>query len=366
MIIVLKKDAQKKQIDYITKKISKLGLKPLYLPGTEKTVIGAVGDESVLSRLNLESLPSVERVVPILRPYKAVSREFKEQDTIIEVEGERIGSKDFTMIAGPCSIESKKQLLGIALNLKKLGVKFLRGGAYKPRTSPYSFTGLEEEGLRILKEVKEETGLITVTELMDTKDLKLVSKHTDIIQIGSRNMQNFKLLKEIGQIRKPVILKRGFAATIEELLLAAEYIVSAGNPNVILCERGIRTFETATRNTLDINAIPLLKELTHLPVIGDPSHACGKRSLIIPLTKAIAAAGADGAIIETHTTPEKALSDREQQLNIEEFSRLMHEVQPLVELIRHDYSGKHKKLSKNSLCFRIHAKIGDFRCTENL
>ncbi|MBI2548471.1 3-deoxy-7-phosphoheptulonate synthase [Candidatus Woesearchaeota archaeon] len=334
MIIVLKKDTQKKQIDYIMKKISELGLKPLYLPGTEKTVIGAIGDERVLRSLNLESLPSVEKVVPILKPYKAVSREFKAEDTVIEVEGEKIGSKDFTMVVGPCAIESKQQLLEIALKLKKLGVKFLRGGAYKPRTSPYSFTGLEEKGLKILKEVKEKTGLITVTELMDTRDFKLVSEHTDIIQIGSRNMQNFKLLKEVGQSKKPVILKRGFAATIEEFLLAAEYIVSEGNPNVILCERGIRTFETATRNTFDINAIPLLKELTHLPIIGDPSHGCGKRSLIIPLTKAIVAAGADGAIIEAHTSPEKALSDGDQQLNIEEFSKLMNEVQPLIELTR--------------------------------
>jgi len=334
MIIILKKDAQKKQIDYITEKISELGLKPLYLPGTEKTVIGAIGDERILKTLNLESLPSVERVVPVLKPYKAVSREFKSDDTVIEVGGQTINGKKFTMMAGPCSIESKEQLLEIASQLKELGVNFLRGGAFKPRTSPYAFTGLEKEGLEILREVKEETGQITVTELTDTRDIELVSEYSDIIQIGARNMHNFRLLKEVGQSAKPVILKRGFAATIEEFLLAAEYIVSEGNPNVILCERGIRTFETATRNTLDINAIPLLKELTHLPVIGDPSHASGRRSLILPLTRAIIAAGADGAIIEAHTEPEKALSDKDQQLSMDEFSNLMREIKPLVELIR--------------------------------
>ncbi|MDO8480454.1 MAG: 3-deoxy-7-phosphoheptulonate synthase [Nanoarchaeota archaeon] len=332
MIIVVGKEASKKQIDYIIGKISELGLKPLYLPGTEKTVIGAIGDERVLSQLNLESLSCVEKVVPILKPYRAVSREFRKQDTIVEVKGHKIGGSHFAMIAGPCSIESQAQFREAATRLKTLGISFVRGGAFKPRTSPYSFTGLEGEGLQILKEVKEETGQIMVTELMDTRDFDAVCAHTDIIQIGARNMQNFKLLKQVGQGNLPVLLKRGYAATIEEFLLAAEYIVSEGNPNVILCERGIRTFETAYRNTLDINAIPLLKQLTHLPVIADPSHGCGKRSLISPLTKAIVAAGADGAMIEVHPSPETALSDGDQQLNIEDFAQLLVELRPYLKL----------------------------------
>jgi len=332
MIIVLKKEAQKKQIDYIIEKIAGLGLKPLYMPGTEKIVIGAIGDERVLRSLNLESLPCVEQVVPILKPYKAVSREFKQEDTIVEVRGQSIGGNKFTMIAGPCAIESEEQFLATATALRAQGINFLRGGAYKPRTSPYSFTGLEEKGLEILKRVAEKTGMLTVTEVVDTMDIPVVSEHADILQIGARNMHNFRLLKKIGQTQKPVVLKRGLAATIEEFLLAAEYIVSEGNPRVILCERGIRTFETATRNTFDINAVPLLKQITHLPVIGDPSHGSGKRSLILPLTKAIVAAGGDGALIETHISPETALSDGEQQLNMAEFKRLLDEVTPLAQL----------------------------------
>jgi len=332
MIIVLKKEAQKKQIDYIIEKIAGLGLKPLYMPGTEKIVIGAIGDERVLRSLNLESLPCVEQVVPILKPYKAVSREFKQEDTIVEVRGQSIGGNKFTMIAGPCAIESEEQFLATATALRAQGINFLRGGAYKPRTSPYSFTGLEEKGLEILKRVAEKTGMLTVTEVIDTMDIPVVSEHADILQIGARNMHNSRLLKKIGQTQKPVVLKRGLAATIEEFLLAAEYIVSEGNPRVILCERGIRTFETATRNTFDINAVPLLKQITHLPVIGDPSHGSGKRSLILPLTKAIVAAGGDGALIETHISPETALSDGEQQLNMAEFKRLLDEVTPLAQL----------------------------------
>jgi 3-deoxy-7-phosphoheptulonate synthase len=332
MIIVLKKEAQQKQIDYILKKISDLGLKPLYMPGTEKTVIGAIGDERVLKSLNLEALPSVEQVVPILKPYKAVSRDFKQEDTLVKVKDRFIGGKSFTVIAGPCAVESKEQMLATATALRAQGVIFLRGGAYKPRTSPYSFTGLEEKGLAILKMTAEKTGMLAVTEVVDTADIQIVSDHADILQIGSRNMHNFRLLKKVGQTQKPVILKRGLAATIEEFLLAAEYIVSEGNANVILCERGIRTFETATRNTFDINAIPLLKQMTHLPVIGDPSHGSGKRSLIVPLTRAIVAAGADGAIIEAHISPEDALSDGEQQLNMAEFQVLMDEIRPLARL----------------------------------
>jgi 3-deoxy-7-phosphoheptulonate synthase len=334
MIIVLKKDAQKKQIDYILKKISDMGLKPLYMPGTEKTVIGAIGDERVLRGLNLEALPSVEQVVPILKPYKAVSREFKQEDTIVEVGDCAIGGSGFTMIAGPCAIESEEQLFQTATALRGMGVRFLRGGAYKPRTSPYAFTGLEEKGLRILKDVGERVGMKTVTEVIDTADIDVVSEHADVLQIGARNMHNFRLLKKVGQTRKPVLLKRGMSATIEEFLLAAEYIVSEGNARVILCERGIRTFETATRNTFDINALALLKQITHLPVIGDPSHGTGKRGLIIPITKAIVAAGGDGAIVEAHISPETALSDGEQQLNMADFGRLMEEVRPLVEVCK--------------------------------
>lgn len=334
MIIVLRPDATPEQIDYIIKRIEKLGLKTMISKGVERTIIGVIGPEDILRIQPLEVFPGVEKVMPVLAPYKLVSRDFKPQDTIVEITKEvKIGGKEVIVIAGPCSIESKEQLLEVAKKIKSAGAKILRGGAFKPRTSPYSFQGLGKEGLRILKEVSKEVGLPTITEVMDTRDVELVSQYTDILQIGARNMQNFNLLKEIGQTKKPVLLKRGLSATIKELLMSAEYILSGGNFNVILCERGIRTFEDATRNTLDLSAIPVIKQLSHLPIIVDPSHATGKWNLIGPLSKAAVAGGGDGLLIEVHPKPEEALSDGPQQLLPEKFAELMKELKKIAQAI---------------------------------
>ncbi|MHB9097024.1 MAG: 3-deoxy-7-phosphoheptulonate synthase, partial [Syntrophales bacterium] len=279
-------------------------------------------------------LPGVEKVVPILKAYKLAGREFRDKDTVIRVGDVQIGAGEFTVMAGPCSIESEEQLMESGYVAKKAGAKILRGGAFKPRTSPYSFQGMEEEGLKLLRKVSEKVGLPVVTEVMNTTDVDLVEEYSDILQIGARNVQNFALLKRVGHCRKPILLKRGMMTTIEELLMSAEYILSEGNQEVILCERGIRTFETATRNTLDISAVPVLKELTHLPVIIDPSHACGHAKYVIPLTRAAVAVGADGAIVEIHPQPEKAFSDGAQSLRPEEFYRLMDEVNLLTDTMR--------------------------------
>lgn len=330
MIIVLKPQATEKDANEILDKISSLGLKPLYMPGVERTVLGALGDERILRQLHLDSYPMVDEIKPVLSPYKLVSRELQAHDSIISIGGVKVGGGNFTVIAGPCSVESQDQLFGISEMIKEQQIPLLRGGAFKPRTSPYSFQGLGEEGLKLLKSAKDIYGLPVVSEIIDPNDADLMAEYIDCYQIGARNMQNFRLLEAVGKQQKPVLLKRGMSATIEELLLAAEYIINAGNPNVILCERGIRTFETATRNTLDLNAVALLKEKTHLPVFVDPSHGTGVKSLINPLSRAAAAVGADGIIVETHLNPKEALSDGHQALTADDFAQLMADIKPFI------------------------------------
>jgi 3-deoxy-7-phosphoheptulonate synthase len=340
MIILMKKNATEEQINQVTEWITSVGYQTHLSRGVERTIIGAIGDDR--GRIQLKSaafLPGVEKIVPILKPYKLAGREFQEKDTVIQVGEVRIGGPEFTVIAGPCSIESEEQMMECGYVAKKAGAKILRGGAFKPRTSPYSFQGMEEEGLKLLKKVGERTGMPVVTEVMNTTDVDMIEEYSDILQIGARNVQNFALLKRIGQCQKPVLLKRGLMTTIEELLMSAEYILSAGNGQVILCERGIRTFETATRNTLDISAVPVLKELTHLPVIIDPSHAAGHAKYIIPLTRAAVAVGADGVIVEIHPEPEKAVCDGPQSLRPEQFYRLMDEINILEAAMRDGIGG---------------------------
>jgi 3-deoxy-7-phosphoheptulonate synthase len=340
MIILLKKNATQEQIDQVTEWISSAGFKPHLSQGVERTLIGAIGDDRGKTHLKSAAfLPGVETVIPILKPYKLASREFKEDDTVVRVGDVRIGGGEFIVMAGPCSVESNEQMMECGYVVKKAGARILRGGAYKPRTSPYSFQGMEEEGLKLLKMVGEKMGMPVVTEVMNTTDVDLVEAYSDILQIGTRNMQNFALLKKVGRSRRPALLKRGMMTTIEELLMSAEYILSEGNEQIILCERGIRTFETATRNTLDISAVPVLKELTHLPVIIDPSHASGYARYVIPLTRAAVAVGADGVIVEVHPEPEKALSDGPQSLRPEQFYRLMDEVNLLADTMRRGIGG---------------------------
>ncbi|MBU2227172.1 MAG: 3-deoxy-7-phosphoheptulonate synthase [Proteobacteria bacterium] len=335
MIIVMKKNATQEQIDHVTEWIKSVGYHPHLSQGVERTLIGAIGDDRGRAQLKSASfLPGVEKIMPILKPYKLASREFQEADTIVRVGEVRIGGGEFTVIAGPCSIESEEQMMECGYVAKKAGAKIIRGGAFKPRTSPYSFQGMEEEGLKLLKKVGEKLGMPVVTEVMNTTDVDLVEAYSDILQIGARNVQNFALLKKVGHCRKPVLLKRGLMTTIEELLMSAEYILSEGNDQIILCERGIRTFETATRNTLDISAVPVLKELTHLPVIVDPSHAAGHAKYVLALTRAAVAVGADGVIVEVHPEPEKAFSDGAQSLRPEQFYRLMDEVGVLENAMR--------------------------------
>jgi len=331
MIIVLKPEATKQDADEILKKIESVGLKPLYMPGDERTVLGAIGDERVLGKLHIENHPLVDRITPILTPYKLVSREANPEGTVVRINGAQIGGGHFMVIAGPCAVESYEQMQATARAVKKAGSHCLRGGAYKPRTSPYSFQGLGLEGLKILHKASEEIDLPAVTEVVEVEDVAQVDLYASAFQVGARNMQNYRLLKILGGSQKPVILKRGMAATVEDLLLAAEYIVSEGNPNVILCERGIRTFETATRNTLDLNAIPFIKQHCHLPVIVDPSHGTGVREFVAPMAKAAVACGADGLIIEVHNSPKDALSDGQQSLDPDEFALLMEDLRFFVE-----------------------------------
>jgi 3-deoxy-7-phosphoheptulonate synthase len=330
MIILMKKSATQEQIEAILEWIASLGYKAHLSQGVEATLIGAIGDDR--GKLQLQAatfLPGVEKVMPILKPYKLACREFHTGETVVTVGSVKIGGGGFTVIAGPCSVESEEQLMESGYVAKKAGAQILRGGAFKPRTSPYSFQGMEEEGLKLLRKVSEQTGLPVVTEVMNTTDVDLIEQYSDILQIGARNVQNFALLKKVGRSRRPVLLKRGMMTTIEELLMSAEYILSEGNEQVILCERGIRTFETTTRNTLDISAVPVLKERTHLPVIVDPSHASGYARYVRPLTLAALAVGADGVMIEMHPEPEKALCDGPQSLRPEEFYQLMDEVKHL-------------------------------------
>jgi len=334
MIIVLKPDVTESQIKHITEKIQKMGLKPWVSRGQERTIIGIIGTEDAVRMEPLEVYPGVEKVMPILSPFKLVSRDFKKETSVIDLgNGVKIGGKEITVMAGPCSVETEDLTLDIAKRVKEAGAKVLRGGAFKPRTSPYSFQGLGEKGLKFLKKAKDKTGLLIVTELMDLKDLRLVEKYADIIQIGARNMQNFELLKGIGRSKKPVLLKRGMSNTIKEFLMSAEYILSEGNFNVILCERGIRTFEDATRFTLDISAVPIVKNLSHLPCIVDPSHATGKWGLVGPCAKAAVAAGSDGLIIEVHPNPEEAFSDGVQSLYPDKFALLMQDLGKVAEAV---------------------------------
>ncbi|MDP8233868.1 MAG: 3-deoxy-7-phosphoheptulonate synthase [Candidatus Saelkia tenebricola] len=336
MIIVLKSDVTQNQIDHITEKIKSLGLTPMISKGVEKSIIGVIGEEDILRSQPLEVFPGIEKVIPILAPYKLVSREFKSEDTVIDIKGVCIGGKKVVNIAGPCAVESYEQLKSIAEAIKKAGSVVLRGGAFKPRTSPYSFQGLGEEGLKILRRVGDELNMVIVTEIMDARDLVLIEKYADIIQIGARNMQNFTLLREVGLSKKPVLLKRGISATIKEFLMAAEYILSGGNFQVMLCERGIRTFETETRFTLDINAISVIKQKSHLPVIVDPSHGTGKWNLVAAAARASIAAGADGLMIEVHNSPEDASSDGEQSLVPEKYIELVQTLRSVAKAVGRD------------------------------
>ncbi len=327
MIIITRANVSDAEIDHIRERIESVGMRTHLSRGESRTIIGCIGDESLLQELPLRSLPGVESVMPVLKPYKLASREFAADRTVVRVGGRdanaSFGANVITVIAGPCSVENRKMLLSSAELVRDAGATMLRGGAFKPRTSPYAFQGLGAEALKLLAEVRAETGLPVVTEVMDTRQVDLVAEHADMLQVGARNMQNFALLAELGRVRRPVLLKRGLSATIKELLMAAEYIMANGNHDVVLCERGIRTYETATRNTLDIGAIPVLKRETHLPVIVDPSHAGGDASLVAPLSFAAIAAGADGLIVEVHPDPECALSDGDQSLAPPAFARMM-------------------------------------------
>ncbi|GLR48757.1 3-deoxy-7-phosphoheptulonate synthase [Sphingomonas astaxanthinifaciens] len=333
MIIVLKPEAPADSAERLIAKIADAGLKPLHMPGAERVVLGALGDERVLAELALDSDPAVESVKPILAPYKLVSRELQAHDTVVEVGGVAIGGDRLAVIAGPCAVESPEQLHETASAVKKAGATLLRAGAYKPRTSPYGFSGHGLEGLRILREVGDDLGLPVVTEVMDTADVAAVADAADCLQIGARNMQNFALLRAVGAAGRPVLLKRGLSATIQEWLLAAEYLMAAGNAQVILCERGIRTFEPATRNTLDLNAVPYVKNKTHLPIIVDPSHGTGARDLVPPMSLAATAAGADGLMIEVHRDPAVAMSDGAQSLYPHQFEALMAALAPVAAAI---------------------------------
>ena len=336
MIIILKPKADAAVVEELMRRIADEGLQPLHMPGRERVVLGAIGDERVLERLHLDSHPQVEEVKRVLAPYQLVSREAHDQDSIVPIGGLEVGGGSFAVIAGPCAIESAEQMGETAEAVREAGGHGLRGGAFKPRSSPYSFQGLGTEGLEILQRVSQATGLPTVTEVVEVQDVEEVERYADCFQIGTRNMQNFRLLKAVGASCKPVILKRGMAAKLDDLLLAAEYVVSAGNSNVILCERGIRTFETAMRNTLDLAAVPYLKERTHLPVLVDPSHGTGLRELVTPVALGAAAVGADGLLVEVHCDPAEALSDGRQSLYPPQFADLMTRLKPLLAALGRD------------------------------
>jgi 3-deoxy-7-phosphoheptulonate synthase len=336
MIISMKLHSTKTEIAEVKARIEEFGYKVHSIEGEQRVVIGAVGTGDVTGILeSLEAMPQVEKAVRISAPYKFVSKEFRQAKTEIKAAGTVIGGDEFIVMAGPCSVENEKQILESAEIVARNGGKFLRGGAFKPRTSPYDFQGLELEGLKLLAKARTATGLGIVTEVMSDRDVEMVAEYADILQIGARNMQNFSLLKTLGKCGRPVLLKRGMSSTIKELLMSAEYVVAHGNPNVILCERGIRTFETATRNTCDIAAVAVLNELTHLPVILDPSHATGKRSLVPTLARACVAIGADGMIVEMHPQPEKAMSDGAQSLDPKQFAQMMVDLKPYIELWKH-------------------------------
>jgi 3-deoxy-7-phosphoheptulonate synthase len=333
MIISMRQHATREEIDHVCERIREFGYKVHSIEGDERVVIGVVGVGDVTACLeSLEATPGVESAVRISAPYKFVSKEFKKEPSVIRLNGLGIGGDEFIVMAGPCSVESERQIMETAEAVAEAGARVLRGGAFKPRTSPYDFQGLELEGLRLLRKAKERTGLAIITEIMSDRDVEMVAEYADCMQVGARNMQNFALLKSLGGCGRPVFLKRGMSSTIKELLMSAEYIVAHGNANVILCERGIRTFETVTRNTCDISAVPVLHELSHLPVVLDPSHATGKRSLVPPLARAGVAVGADGVIVEVHPCPEKAVSDGAQSLTIEGFRQMMRDLAPYIRL----------------------------------
>ncbi|NLZ38277.1 MAG: 3-deoxy-7-phosphoheptulonate synthase [Firmicutes bacterium] len=329
MIIVMQPAAKEEEVQHVMTRLESAGLGVHLSKGQFRTIIGAIGDEELVRNLGLEALPFVEKVLPITKPFKLVSREFKAEDSVFKVGNCTIGGSQLVLMAGPCAVESEEQLLAAAEGVKAAGAQILRGGAFKPRTSPYSFQGLEEKGLKLLARVREKTGLPIVTEVMDQHTVKLVAEYADIMQVGARNMQNFYMLRELGKLQKPVLLKRGLSATIEEWLMAAEYIMAGGNHQVILCERGIRTFESYTRNTLDLSAVPVVKYLTHLPVIVDPSHGTGNWRFVPAMSRAAVAAGADGIMVEVHPQPEKALCDGAQSLTIERFTSLTKELSQL-------------------------------------
>ncbi|HZK34492.1 MAG TPA: 3-deoxy-7-phosphoheptulonate synthase [Bacillota bacterium] len=333
MVIVMKPGASNKDIKGVEKALGNLKLGVHISQGSQRTIIGVIGDKQILSNTPLELMTGVDRIVHIVEPYKLVGRVFKPENSVLNIKGVEIGGKQVSIMAGPCAVEGEDQIFSTARYLKDRGVGFLRGGAYKPRTSPYSFQGLEEDGFKILAAAGKETGLLVVSEVISTGSLELAGKYLDIVQIGARNMQNFNLLKEVGKMKIPVLLKRGLSATIEEWLNAAEYIMSEGNYNVILCERGIRTFETYTRNTLDLSSVPIAKELSHLPIIVDPSHGTGNWKLVTPMSRAAIAAGADGLMVEVHPNPATALSDGPQSLNFDSFTSLISDIKSIAEIL---------------------------------
>lgn len=333
MVIIMKLDATEKEVDKVKEKIILKGCKPYLIYGTEKLAVGITGPTTQLDEEEFMIMDSVQEVLRVSKKYKLVSREVKSEDTIIEIGGHKIGGNNLTVIAGPCSIESRQQLFDIAGPLKEMGIRFFRAGAYKPRTSPYAFQGMKEKGLELLSEIKKEFGMMIVTEAKDTETLPAVAEVSDIIQIGARNMQNFSLLEKAGQLKNPIFLKRGLAASIEDLLMSAEYIVSQGNFNVILCERGIRTFETYTRNTLDLNAVPVIKKHSHLPVFVDPSHGIGIWDKVPPMSMGAVACGADGIMIEVHNKPDEALSDGYQSLTPKNFQKMLKKIGELAPIV---------------------------------
>ncbi len=333
MLVVMESKATDKMVEHVCREITKMGLKPHAIPGSLRTAIGVTGNKSQVDSDHILAQPGVQDIIHVTKPYKLVSREFYPENTVIDINGVKIGGKEFIVMAGPCSVESRDQCMTIAESVANAGAKIFRGGAYKPRTSPYSFQGMKEEGLKILAEVREKFGMLIVTEAIDTDTIGIVADYTDIIQIGARNMQNYTLLRKAGQLNKPVLLKRGMAATLEEFLMAAEYIMSEGNKNVILCERGVRTFADHTRNTLDLSAIPYVKRNSHLPILSDPSHGTGKRDKILPLSRASLAVGADGLLIEVHHDPANAMSDGPQSLLPNMFDQLMDEMRAMAGVV---------------------------------
>ncbi|MCD5407186.1 MAG: 3-deoxy-7-phosphoheptulonate synthase [Desulfotomaculum sp.] len=340
MIIVMNHDANQQEIDHVVTRLRQVGFNINLSEGVERTIIGAVGECAKLNDVAIAAMAGVEKVLPITRPYKMVSREFKDEDTVVKIGDIEIGGGDLQVMAGPCAVESREQLLTVAKQVKSAGAAILRGGAFKPRTSPYSFQGLEEEGLKFLAEAREITGLPIVTEVVDASTLPLLCKYADILQVGARNMQNFFLLREVAKTDKPVLLKRSPAATVEEWLMAAEYLLAGGNPNVMLCERGIKSFDTYTRNTLDLTAVPVVKHLSHLPVVVDPSHAIGNWRFVQTMSRAAVAAGADALIIEVHPNPAEALCDGPQSLTPKKFDRVMRDLQVITAALKNGLNSK--------------------------